>query len=134
MHAILGKIRLADLRQFLLAEHCLWMVDGSPGFEEFVARFPLSTEELLTAIVSYAGSMGELLEEDDFVYLFGDTAPADETAKLFSLDEAKLQTVKSAANFVIRGSIGKDFLYICCTKVGFSNGSHFTLLRHADEI
>ena len=119
MPPILARVSHRTLEEFLAECGELWNVDGNPTFEEHVFHRPLTTRELIDAMIDYA-------PDEEYVYIFSDIAPVDEIANLFELGEARTLDVAALEEYQVRSGRGEDFLYVACCEIDASNGTVVT--------
>jgi hypothetical protein len=121
------KVRKGEFEQFLHGSSdvaTLWKPDNLE-FEQFLNGIPCDVEELMTAIDLFAG------QECDYVYVFNSNVDDPDGAwSQVIFDNDKLPEVKASdlSEYVVRSSMGKDFLYFACSMEEASNLQYTTLL------
>src|SRR5438067_246530 len=119
--APLAKVGHEELEKFLRRHGEAWNVDGDSAFEEHLEHSPMTTDELLAAIGSYAPFSKD-------VFVFSDQDTADAIVASFPLDRAPQVDARGLEGYIIRSVRGNDVLWFACSAEQASNGSYVTLL------
>jgi hypothetical protein len=121
------KIRKDEFREFLENSRdvaALWEPDNIE-FEQFISHRPCEVDELMVAIDLFPG------QEYDYIYIFNANVddPHGEWNETRYSDDAIPEVKASEMNeYVVRSSMGKDFLYFACSLEEASCIKYTTLL------
>jgi hypothetical protein len=125
-HAIV-RIRKDEFRDFLENSKDVatqWMPDNIE-FEQFTSHLPCEVDELMAAIDFYAG------QEYDCVYIFNanlDDPDLEWNKQRYSDETIPEVKASEMEEYVVRSSMGKDFLYFACSLEEASCIKYTTLL------
>ncbi len=119
------KARLGEFESFLLSHQdvaTLWAVDTNEGFAEVSWPTRCTVDELVTEIELHS-------EGGDFVYVYNENLdnPDEEWA---NTDYELVPEVKARDldDYIVGGSLGKDWLIFACTSEAGSSDRRITLL------
>jgi hypothetical protein len=121
------KVQKDEFRKFLEDSKEVssrWVPDNTE-FEQFVSRLPCDIDELMSAIEFYPG------QECKYIYVFNSNEddPEDACRGLTFSDETLPEAMANELDeYVVRSSMGKDFLYFACSLEEASCIRYTTLL------
>lgn len=117
------KVSYLVFEQFLTSrENEYWKLDDDTIFEAFISGSPLNINELMGAIIGYAGY-------GDYVYIFNsENDPYEIAQKVDWKNIIEIKNPNDLNQYIVRNSMGKDFLWFASGIEMATDGNFVTLI------